>query len=650
MDADMEHREPDPESPAAPEAGELEPYFAGSPVAESFAPGMLDESALALPALHEETPWRRRPGPRPELEPSPRPRRRVRPEPAQPEPALAGVTAGAPPHAPVRAGKASAHPGTALDPDEIPDCAMPHAPHGEVDEAPAAAPTTGPLRVLVVHPNLGTRRQVQAVLGEMGLDAATCGDAEQAVLQVLHERPDAVVAEIGHSDLDALELCRKLHDRAPAIPVLLVAPGDDEGNYSLAMESGAADYLRRPLTPQHLAERLRDVARKAHAAHPMAPIVPQIDADSGDAHSLSRQLRRQELKIQSLFELSKNVFGCLELDELYHGFLLTAMGQLGLSAGVLYHLNGSAGGRLLDVVSRGLPAAEVRNLLDFRAGLGAYLLRSPQPVLLDAAYTPQEYHAEVETLRRAGLAVACPMASKGMPVGVALFGPRVSGDALGPDDLLLLSAVCNFAGPALDSARLYTELHLTYLSTVRAFVSSLEAKDTYTRGHSERVADYARGLAQAFGFKRRDLDMIVFGAMLHDIGKIGVSEGILNKPGPLTPDEWRVVRSHPEMGARIVSHIEYLSPAVGLILHHHERVDGRGYPHGLTGDDIELGTRMVTVADSFDAMTTHRPYRQAMEVSQAVRLLRVHTGRQFDPQVVDTFVGLLEAGTLHVKS
>jgi HD-GYP domain-containing protein (c-di-GMP phosphodiesterase class II) len=212
-----------------------------------------------------------------------------------------------------------------------------------------------------------------------------------------------------------------------------------------------------------------------------------------------------------------------------------------------------------------------------------------------------------------------------------------------------LSAVCNFAGPALDSARLYTELHLTYLSTVRAFVSSLEAKDAYTRGHSERVADYARTLSQPFGFKRRDLDIIVFGAMLHDIGKIGVAEGILNKPGPLTPDEWRVVRSHPEMGARIVSHIEYLSPAVGLILHHHERVDGRGYPHGLTGDDIELGTRIVTVVDSFDAMTTQRPYRQAMDVTKAVHLLRVHAGRQFDPQVVETFVGLLESGAIPVK-
>jgi len=144
--------------------------------------------------------------------------------------------------------------------------------------------------------------------------------------------------------------------------------------------------------------------------------------------------------------------------------------------------------------------------------------------------------------------------------------------------------------------------------------------------------------------------VVVFGAMLHDIGKIGVAEGILNKPGPLSPDEWRVVRAHPEMGARIVGHIDYLEPALGPILHHHERIDGRGYPHGLAGDEIEFGARIVTVVDSFDAMTTHRPYRRAMEIGQAVRLLRVHGGRQFDAEIVDVFVDLLEKGAITVRA
>jgi len=612
----------DPDLDAAPSCphDDLESYFEGSPLADSFAPGMLDEVHLAAPTLTEETPWRGRVGHAPDEE------------------AIAA-----------RAERARLQLEQSLSAEEL---AARRARIEELQAAAVAPPPPAPVatpRVLVVHPNLATRRQVASALVELGFEVTTSGDGEQAVLQVLHDRPLAVLCEIGNPDFDALAFCRTVHERAPGTPVVVVAPGDDMGHYSLSMESGAADYLRRPVTPPFVAERLRAAIEKSRASRAATvadggiTIVP-----AGTARQLDRELRRQELKIQSLFELSKNVVGSLELDELYQGFLLTAMGQLGLSCGALYHLNDAHNGNAVEVTARGVSAADAKRLVDFRAGLGAYLLRSPHPVLLEADCVPPDLRVEAEALHEAGFAVACPMACKGSPVGVALFGPRMAGGPLGPEDLLLLSAVCNFAGPALDSARLYTELQRTYLSTVRAFVSSLEAKDTYTRGHSERVADYTRVLGAALGLKRHDLDMVIFGAMLHDIGKIGVAEGILNKPGPLSPEEWRVVRSHPEMGARIVSHIEYLGPAVGPILHHHERIDGRGYPHGLAGEEIEFGARVVTVVDSFDAMTTHRPYRRAMEVGQAVRLLRVHAGRQFDAAVVDTFIDLLEKGTVVV--
>jgi response regulator RpfG family c-di-GMP phosphodiesterase len=619
---------PFPEPDAAPSCphDDLEPYWAGSPLADSFAPGMLEAGDLVSLPLAEETPWRGRPGHAPDLS------NRVRQR-------LAALEEGTP-------GSLQEAQQARLAAAELERAAQQEAeqkqPMSGLDAGRNLARTR--IHVLVVHPNQGTRRQVGSALGALGFEVVTCASPDEAIGHAAELHPDAVVAEIRPGDAEALDLARRFADRAPDVPVLLVAPGEDEGSYSLAMEAGAADYLRRPITPDLMAERLREAVRRAReragGAEPVPALVRQVD----------RQLRRQELRIQSLFELSRNVIGCLELDELYHGFLLTAMGQLGLGAGILYHLDGAGTGRLLEIASRGIPRDEARKLLDFRGGLGAYLLRSPHPVLFEPDCVPAEYRSDLDRLRSNGLALACPMAAKGTPVGVALFGPRMSGDGFTAEDLLLLSAVCNFAGPALDSARMYTELHLTYLSTVRAFVSSLEAKDTYTRGHSERVADYGRALAQASGIKRRDLDMVMFGAMLHDIGKIGVAEGILNKPGPLTPEEWRVVRAHPEMGARIVSHIEYLAPAVGLILHHHERIDGRGYPHGLTGDEIELGTRIVTVVDSFDAMTTHRPYRRAMEVRQAIKLLKTHAGRQFDAQIVDTFVDLVEQRRITVKS
>jgi HD-GYP domain-containing protein (c-di-GMP phosphodiesterase class II) len=625
-------------APACPH-DELEPYWTDSPLAESFAPGILAEADLGALQLADETPWRGHAGHTPDRS---KLGRRV-PEPGSPEAQTEAQRAR------LEAAEATARAREAMAQAVASQRRRDDARQGiatESADAEAADVDLGVVRVLVVHPNANTRRQVARALGALGFETTTCADTERAAQRAVQERPDAMVVELGSDGIDALALCRAVGDRAAGLPVLIVAAGEDEAHYSVAMEAGAADYLRQPLTPAAMGERLRIAVRKARAARPQ----PAPETLSNDPEMADRRLRRQQLKIQSLFELSRNVVGCLELDELYHGFLLTAMGQLGLGAGILYHLDSGRGGRVVEVVSRGIPRAEAETLLDFRTALGMFLLRSPHPVLLEPDCCPPELRGEVDRLRRSGLAVACPMASKGAAVGVALFGGRVSGQSFDADDLLMLSAVCNFAGPALDSARLFTELQLTYLSTVRAFVSSLEAKDAYTRGHSERVADYSRALAQSCGFKRRELDMIVFGGMLHDIGKIGVSEGILNKPAPLTPEEWRVVRGHPEMGARIVSHIDYLAAAVPMILHHHERIDGRGYPHGLTGDDIELGARIVTVADSFDAMTTHRPYRRAMDVAQAAKLLRAHSGRQFDAQIVETFLGLLEAGTVKPPS
>ncbi len=611
-----------PEAPSCVHDDEGGYLAATSPSGEAFAPGLFDEAALAAPGIEAETPWRRRTGWITRLTQQPSGISVKESPPGERESAPETL----PEARQMRGGEAGAG--------------------NEPSEESADAPISlAELRLLVVHPDLGTRKQVAAVLGQMGMQVSTCGQAEQAILQVLHERPDAVLAELDVTGFDAVAMCRSLHDRVPEIPVLLVAPGDDEGAYSLAMEAGAADYLRRPVTPEGVADRLQSVIARARAR------VQERRREAGDhagRQSLSRALRREELKIQSLFELSQNVVGCLELDDLYQGFMLTAMGQIGLSSGALYHLD--AAGRLLDVVCRGVSQREARRLLDFRAGLGLYLLRAPQPLLLEEGVFPRELAGEVRAAREVGFGVACPMAAKGAPVGVALFGHKVSGLPFTADDLVMLTAVCNFAGPALEGARLYSELHRTYLSTVRAFVSSLEAKDTYTRGHSERVADYARVVGQSMGLGRHEIDMLVFGAVLHDIGKIGVAEGILNKPGPLTPEEWRIVRAHPEMGARIISNIDYLEPAIGLILHHHERIDGRGYPHGLVGADIELGTRIVTVADSFDAMTTNRPYRQAMNLEKAVTLLRANAGRQFDPQVVERFIDLLESGAIELRT
>jgi HD-GYP domain-containing protein (c-di-GMP phosphodiesterase class II) len=185
------------------------------------------------------------------------------------------------------------------------------------------------------------------------------------------------------------------------------------------------------------------------------------------------------------------------------------------------------------------------------------------------------------------------------------------------------------------------------LRVVRALTSAVEAKDSYTESHLRRVGDYAVAVGTRLGLHGRPLETLYYAAMLHDVGKIGVPESVLRKPGPLGPDEVTAMQRHPEIGARIVSGLDLLSDAAPLILHHQERWDGGdatrypGYPAGLRGEAIPLGARIIAVVDTYDAMTTHRPYRAALPLGDAVAELRREAGRQFDPTVVEAFLEVL---------
>ena len=176
---------------------------------------------------------------------------------------------------------------------------------------------------------------------------------------------------------------------------------------------------------------------------------------------------------------------------------------------------------------------------------------------------------------------------------------------------------------------------------VRAFVKAIELKDGYTRGHAERVSDLSVLVAERMGLSYEERQLIRYGAILHDVGKIGVSLGILCKAGPLDDDEFAEMKTHPEVGAEMLRDIDFLKPALAIVHHHHERMDGRGYPGGLKGDEIPLLTRVVTAVDAFDAMTSTRSYRRALPIHVALEELQANAGTQFDSEVVGHLVSVI---------
>jgi len=187
---------------------------------------------------------------------------------------------------------------------------------------------------------------------------------------------------------------------------------------------------------------------------------------------------------------------------------------------------------------------------------------------------------------------------------------------------------------------LYQELQETYEATLQALVTALDFRDNETQGHSYRVVEYAVMVAERMCIGEPELTWIRRGAILHDVGKIGIPDSILRKPGKLDAEEWREMQKHPEMGYRMLQHIPFLEPALDIVLCHQERFDGSGYPRGLSTEEIPLGARIFAVVDTFDAMTSDRPYRQALGIEEACAEIREWSGRQFDPAVAAAFLSI----------
>jgi putative nucleotidyltransferase with HDIG domain len=188
----------------------------------------------------------------------------------------------------------------------------------------------------------------------------------------------------------------------------------------------------------------------------------------------------------------------------------------------------------------------------------------------------------------------------------------------------------------------FQRLDESYDRLVRSFVKAIEIKDLYTRGHSERVAELSVHVAEELGVPYDERRLTRYAALLHDVGKIGVPLCIINKPGPLDDEEFEAIKQHPSIGADILHDIDFLAPAIDIVRYHHERIDGRGYPHGVSGDELSDIVRIVTAVDAFDAMTSTRSYRRALEVEDAVAELRRCAGTQFDPRMVEALARAVE--------
>ena len=237
--------------------------------------------------------------------------------------------------------------------------------------------------------------------------------------------------------------------------------------------------------------------------------------------------------------------------------------------------------------------------------------------------------------------VSIPLLVKGKPIGVLNLHSRGGAEPFSDYNVKFLSILAGEAAVMIHNMDLFDNLQTFYLEMVQTLARAVDSKDAYTHEHSDRARVKARRVAQEMGLPDPMVRHVEYAALLHDIGKIGIDEAILLKPGKLTPEEYEEMKKHPIIGHQILAPVKYLGPVAQMVLYHQEWYDGRGYPEGLKGEQSPLGARIVACLDAWDAMTSDRPYRKAMSHEEALRDLRKNAGTQFDPQVVEALLGCL---------
>jgi putative nucleotidyltransferase with HDIG domain len=367
-------------------------------------------------------------------------------------------------------------------------------------------------------------------------------------------------------------------------------------------------------------------------------------------------LRKLLHTLSSLSDLGAEISSTHNFEEVTRASLHTLLGTLAIPRGAIARFSNRP--RLLKIVAaKGLAGAVGQKI-----SLGR---DEAERLALDA--TPVEIQAEGnglsafvlrngELFKRLRAHTSVPMVARGELMGMIFLSEKFTREDYSAEDIEIINTISQHIAIAFqnhrlvvslkrradENRRLYREMHQIYHDTVRAFGAAIDLKDAYTSGHSDRVSKYAEAIAREMGLSGQELEYVSVAGYLHDIGKITVDRAIINNPRPLTPREFGELNKHVTTGYEILSHISHPWDEIAYMTKcHHEKVDGTGYPQGLKGDQIPLGSKIVTLADSFDAMMTDRPYRSRLPLDRALAELQRHSGKQFAPEVLAAFCRLL---------
>lgn len=474
-------------------------------------------------------------------------------------------------------------------------------------------PSGDPGRVLVVDDEATIRDMLAEFLEFERFQVDTAADG-MAALEVLDGRHfDLVLTDLKMPRMGGITLLEQMAVHAPStLGVIMTGFGTVETAID-AMKRGAYDYILKPF-------KLDEVLHVVHRA---------IE---------KKRMQQENIRLKqalSLYQVSEAIGASLSLEQVIETVMQSAQSEVSADLTCTWLEDGSGGyierdRRVSDTVpTGGIDLGEI----DAKKVLSR--LQDNRPLLVHS----EDAHEFFEGGKTAPLKsfLAVPMRARGRSIGFLAAASLSSGAPIEEGQRKLLSIIASRGGAAIENARLFSDLQATFQQTIEGLATSIDKMDRYTAGHSERVATYAVHLAQRLGLDEEEQEIIRQSALMHDIGKIGCVLK-LNKPGKLTDDEYEAFKRHPGYGRDIIRPIKFLHPLIPGVHLHHERFDGRGYPLGLKGKKIPLMARIISVADTYDAMTSDRSYRRALPHEVSVAEIDRCSGSQFDPDVAQIFI------------
>jgi putative nucleotidyltransferase with HDIG domain len=388
---------------------------------------------------------------------------------------------------------------------------------------------------------------------------------------------------------------------------------------------------------RHIAEGDFTTKIESSGTNEIAELAVTFNQMTDSLQERSETLTKKVLELATLYEMSRALGSTLDMDVLLESVLDSALRIFNVDLGYAT-LRDRETGKLKIRAWRGSDLqADEKGL---RNSMSEWVVREGRPLIFNPTRGLEEERVDAVTGALAALCV--PLVSNEGTVGSITVGSHDPSFRFNSDDVRLLSTIANHVTIAIGNIELYSNLQEAYLSTVRSLAAAVDAKDPFTRGHSDGVAKYAVMIAKEMDLSYEQQTAIEVAAYLHDIGKIGIKEEILLKPGVLTDAEMAQMRHHPLIGANILRPVGFPWPITPVVRHHHERWDGDGYPAGLRGEETPLLARILTVADAFEAMIADRPYRIGLTIPEAVTELQRCSGTQFDSKIVDVFIKTTE--------